>query len=488
MRPPNTPILSEKALSSTSKSEEAWLSPGERRLLLEEIAQIGLVLGRDLLLDQAPVALSPQSVLSGTTDSNVTPLERIHVLEAIWPALQKALAAIVSHPDTALIRVSLPIPLEQLRGEPSAARTIASTPKGQLAWRVLQHQSSPSPHPLPEIRSQVSLVTEANRFVVTLLRQLEAEAEALTRLARFCEEEREAQRAEAVMVAAKRWRNTTFLRNLAPLLPAEYHRVCRAENLVRCRPPYRTLFGLWRTLQQPLGFDWTHSPLLQLPALELWHLYEIWCFFKTAETLQALGYRLVTGDAIRWEANGLRLMLVRGRRSCLRFLPPAQHSKPKPKNSPPQAMSDSLELCYQPYFPSANQTPQATFFSRTHAMQPDIALQQRESFLLLDPKFRTYTTPGTEQDDINKMHAYRDAIRQRATDTLPEKMVVEVAWCLFPGEEEADHRCIAYPMPTPNTPFGTAGIGAICLRPGRGNALLKHLLLSFCHEKQENLA
>ena len=143
---------------------------------------------------------------------------------------------------------------------------------------------------------------------------------------------------------------------------------------------------------------------------------------------------------------------------------------------------ERLELFYQPLFLSANRdavpaagaapmsgeerASEGGFASLTHTMQPDIGLCREGRWLLLDPKFRTYTEPGAEQADVDKMHTYRDAIVRRSS----RHRAVTAAWCLFPGEaaeEIALQTAIrAYPVATAERPFGAAGIGALRLRPG----------------------
>src|SRR5262249_4235430 len=156
-----------------------------------------------------------------------------------------------------------------------------------------------------------------------------------------------------------------------------------------------------------------------------------------------------------------------------------------------------------PWFAGANRTPRDEadrtdsslpgFASRTHAMQPDIALLHRDRLYLLDPKFRTYlpdAEPSAEDArpltdatfgraaaalyrDIDKMHAYKDAMVRAGEPT------VEAAWSLFPGTPDGDAPVIAYPTAGPQAEFGTAGIGALRLRPAGDGEAFRRLLASW---------
>ncbi len=92
-------------------------------------------------------------------------------------------------------------------------------------------------------------------------------------------------------------------------------------------------------------------------------------------------------------------------------------------------------------------------------MQPDIALTEdgpEGRMWILDAKFKPYALPGEEGDDINQMHAYRDAI----VDGNRRRCVAH-AWCLYAGLAATPNR--------PQITYGggeTAIVGALCLRPG----------------------
>ena len=106
--------------------------------------------------------------------------------------------------------------------------------------------------------------------------------------------------------------------------------------------------------------------------------------------------------------------------------------------------------------------------------------------ILLDPKFKRFTEAEAAQEDIDKMHTYRDAITyggQRGFERGSKSRVepaVSAAWCLFAGNAGNPGQDLnggfasplIYAYPTPDSqgasphPYGTAGVGAFRLRPG----------------------
>ncbi|HLV78889.1 MAG TPA: nuclease domain-containing protein [Chthonomonadaceae bacterium] len=477
---------------------EAVLRPAERRRLLEDIGQIGLALGRDMAA--GPLFVSPSG--PPLQEGQAAPLERIRLLEALWAPAPAALRAIVRQPDRRIEAQTVLMLPARSSGSPATAAAIARTPGGKAAWAALQgEEQAPGTPLLPDRRARVTAETPANRLAVTLLTDLEREAEMLAAQATAWGEAEEAARAGHVARAARCWRRRTFLQEIGPLAAWEQTGLLTI-NALRCEPPYRALLRLYRALRQPLHIEEEAAARLALPSLPDWRLYEIWCFFMVAGALRHLGWRAAEGEPIRRQADGLTLTLATGRASRLRFT----HRPEGGRKTANRGQAFELDLYYQPLFVSANR--QATgnalrsgredldttgllpgYASLSHAMQPDIALCCRDRLYLLDPKFRAYALSPAEghadpfpvrqssalQEDINKMHAYRDAIVRGG------RPAVAAGWCLFPGEPgpASGPDVLAYPSSTPSRPFGTAGVGALRLRPGGGQEGLERLIASW---------
>ena len=452
--------------SHSDTADGVCLSARERRALLDDIARIGLLLGRALSGPNFAAA-------TGKGDAPVAPLERLALLTALSREALPVLRCAASAPHSTLLSAVCRIPLPQARGGHHTATRLARSPQS-LSWR----QAARTSHALlvSELRPQITTDTPANRFLVTLLKEWEREIRTLCLLSDWCgetEAAREGYSAAAALQAELRRPEWQPLRTLSAKEKSEM-----ADCAARWPAAHRALFGLWGRAQQGLHLDWSPAPLLSLPARPDWYLYEIWCFLQTAAALQSAGWHLRRGDAIAVTVQGVRLNLTTGRESRLHFMA----STHRESNS----YSDStLTLTYQPLFPSANRTPGLRPTSRTHAMQPDMMLEWRGKIYLLDPKYRNYERPDPASetnfvrqsnallDDINKMHTYRDAI------TLAGRPVVQAAWCLTPGGPNADRDVVAYPHSNAASPFGTAGVGAIRLRPGASDETLRRLLHSW---------
>ena len=515
----------------------ARLTAAERRALLEDIGRIALVLGQssgdsgeaDSPTKAEMIAASPAR--RPRVGAITSPLERLHLLDALWREMQPALAAILRGADTRLIDEAQSVSLAQARGGAKTATVVARSPPLAAAWQHFQADSvaplPTGPQPLPpspnfgrrgtcqerlladtrkqaaadlsdtavlESRPALSANTWANRLTTRILTDFARECAELARLAAFCAAAPEAETALRIARTARNLRGHPTLRDCPPLASREAAPELCADRIPRCALPYQALYGAWRQSACPLDFDWTHSPLLTLPALEPWHLYEIWCLLQTAAALHQAGWKLTRGNLLQATPRGLRLVPATGRASRLDFEKTADRKEEKKKRrrgeeetedakskieNRKSKINSSLSLYYQPLFSSANQQTARSegegdgfaFGSRSHAMQPDMVLHWGGRLYILDPKFRPYAQMADAQEDVNKMHAYRDAIVRRDSKSRPTVSPVEAAWCLFPGPVPGEvaaafEEVYAYPAASPEHPFGAAGVGALKLRPG----------------------
>ena len=447
------------------------LSCQERRTLCTDIVRFSLLIGREVQNAYETIAAAAMP------PAEVSPWERLALLKTLWPRLEAALHTIAASPDWAARSEPIALPLPMVRGGPSTLSRLVRDPAGQRAWtQAVRIDASDGQTRIREQRASATVQTAPNRIAAALLISLAQETQALHCLAHFCEDKEATDTADRLMQSTRRWLRETPFREAAA---SEFtSRPIPPEILLRSSPAYRSLYGVLRAARAGLCVDWSESAVLRFPVLEAWHLYEIWCFLCVSVVLRDLGWRPVETDCLQIVPAGMRLRLAHGKASRICMRAPGR-----------TGAGYDLELFYQPLFASANQAtamPGTGYRSLSHAMQPDIALVHKGRLLLLDPKYRPYGEVGDEQEDVDKMHAYRDAIVRIDPQTGKTLPAVEAAWCLFPGLPESPSslpaRLRTYPAPTYGQPFGNAGVGAVQIRPGTQNpeivALLQHWLRS----------
>jgi len=396
-------------------------------------------------------------------------------LAALWPRLEAALQSIAASPDSASLPTVHSLPIQTARGNPATLARLARNPADHRAWIQETRQPEPTtPIRIQEQRPTHTVQTAANRIAARFLTELAQEIHALLRLSQFCEELHAVTLASGMAQNVRHWLQRSPFSECIP--PTRNGTTLSTEPLLRCSPAYRSLSNVLHQCRSGLHIDWTDSAIIRFPALEAWHLYEIWCFLRVGVALRALDWQPFETDCLQIVQAGMRLRLAHGKASRIRFQAPAGMTTSDRGDA-------ALELVYQPLFASANRTSArllSGYRSLSHVMQPDIALVRNGRLLVLDPKYRSYEELGGEQEDIDKMHTYRDAIVHINADTGQTVPAVDAAWCLFPGVAVSPHsrpnRLRAYPASTPDQPFGTAGIGAVQVRPGTENVELTELV------------
>lgn len=461
------------------------LTAAERRIMLEEIGRVALAMGREMYGD---AALPPLETESGGAPGLPSGRERLALLESALPVIERAVRQIAVAPRTTLRAEVRERPAERVKRP--AQREI---PSALRRYAPLRSSSAFFPPLLPETALLASVNTPENRYVAVLLREWQRDLRFLHALAEWEEETPLVARAAELEARLRRLEAVESRELEDESQPLQYPPPgARLPNDAVLRDPrYRALYDVYRRYRRLLGYAWD-APTLLLPPRETWRLYEMWCFFRVVAALRALGFRALGGDAVRLRQGRLSILLEKGQASRLEFRVESRESGVGRRVSPRSLPPDSrLLLFYNRAFPSAAAGSREAA-SRTHTMIPDICLECAGRLLLLDPKYHAYGAREEEQesaerrgtaddesihihralyDDLNRMHAYRDAI---VRDGQP---VVDGAWCLYPGDKEEGESVIAYPAITRRQPFGTAGIGAIRLRPGQPDRMLTRLIM-----------
>jgi len=412
--------------------------------MLGDIARVSLTAGARLFPEQP---WSDLDVSAGSLTTHKSPSERLAFIERVLPLLKQAMAQIRCNPVTAAI--SQP----RLIAPPIRAHRVTTQAVLQAARRGPAHCA------LEESRTLLTTDTPENRSIQSFLQTLLRDSLAIAQIAEAAQEEEAAGRGRLCS------RRLQGLLSLPGWEEVAYDRAAWTKPPIQrasARPEYASLFRLMARYRTGFQFDWDH-PWLTLPSRESWRLYETWCLFLMLDSLLTLGYlprttatRIITNgtpqDLFTVREGRLTLTLATGSASSITLCSP---------------QGRRLTLLY-------NQTFAEGLHSLSHTMQPDITLVRDNRIWILDAKLKAYALPGEESEDINQMHAYRDAI----VDASGQRNVVH-AWCLYAGQASLPNRARITYGRTEET-----AVGALCFRPCDANTIrnLRALLSGWLSE------
>jgi uncharacterized protein DUF2357/PD-(D/E)XK nuclease superfamily protein/protein kinase-like protein len=288
------------------------------------------------------------------------------------------------------------------------------------------------PAELPEPRVRDTFDTAENRFARAFVDHAIFIVDATLRAVRKRACEARVQDDARMMLA-----QLEAARRTAPLCDAgRLTQVPMGSTVLQRRRGYRDLlhhFVRMRDAVRGLPFS-TEAFDALLEGRDVAHLYELWAFFRVVEALRA-----ILGPPTSAEA---------------------------PVRTELGVVVNRLEVCWGP---DVRATYQEVFSQRKGTSyslryEPDVSLYAHGKLHLFDAKFRL-ERPGDgdegsfRQADLDKMHAYRDAIRDARS-----------AWVLYPGADAVFYDATGW-----NEAIGPSlaalrpaseGVGAIPLRPG----------------------
>ena len=241
------------------------------------------------------------------------------------------------------------------------------------------------------------------------------------------------------------------------------------NQVLHKRAGYRDVLAIWLQSQLAGTLTWTGGDdVYSAGTRDVAALYEYWCFLQLAEILGArCDHPFDTSTLIADEEDGLTLSLRSGRRSHLSS----------------RATRNGVRVGVHLYFNRTYSKPNGSW---TISMRPDytVELTTVDRYDVVWPPVRIHfdakyrVTPagkhsrpagGAKRDDLLKMHAYRDAIRQSAG-----------AYVLFPGDSNETLNEYQELLP---------GLGAFRLRPAEsGGSTGAHALSEFLEDVLRHVA
>ncbi|WP_339812199.1 restriction endonuclease-like protein [Paenibacillus sp. FSL R7-0189] len=197
---------------------------------------------------------------------------------------------------------------------------------------------------------------------------------------------------------------------------------------------YREVYRCYLMLLKGLSIQ---GDLLRLSMKDVAQLYEYWCFLKLNQLL-GQKYKLVKQDIIKVNRNGIFVTLDRSQSAKMVYENP---------------VNGEQFILYYNAIPSSDKAP-------TLNQRPDnvLTLKKKDAGKIKEYKYvfdakyrlnpayegtsyhRTYRQPGPEDDDINTMHRYRDAIVYQEKGSEEYERSMFGAYVLFPYPDEERYK------------------------------------------------
>jgi len=193
------------------------------------------------------------------------------------------------------------------------------------------------------------------------------------------------------------------------------------------RPPYRAaLEGYLEFHRNPMVY--LEEQALEASLENLPHLYQIWntleVFNILLEVAGTMGYQVKQQQLARKDANNVFIRLL-------------------PDGKPVVTLIHPIDKTEIRLIPERTYGRQGPLHSISFEQRPDIVVEIQQvsgpiQIYLFDPKYKLESErpgankndkPGPKKEDIDKMHAYRDAIR---CDN--ERRIVQYAAIMYPGK------------------------------------------------------
>jgi predicted component of viral defense system (DUF524 family) len=243
-------------------------------------------------------------------------------------------------------------------------------------------------------------------------------------------------------------RQATFLDEVALLR----HVPTQLTMVLLKRPEYHAALAGYLEFHRSLAVRF-ENPELDSPLENLPHLYQIWgameVMVSLLEIAASTGYRLESQHLVRRSGSDSFVQIVPDGRPLVMLKHPDHHT--------------AIRL-----IPEQRFEPSGALRSISYTQIPDIVVDIRDAsgssrLYLFDPKYKLDGELSDNAElpdgkpkkiDIDKMHAYRDAIRDTNGDRI-----VESAMILYPGPPVSYAR----------------GIGALQAIPGRSELLARNL-------------
>lgn len=375
---------------------------------LEQRLPVSIALGLQRGGGLAGVRLERPS--ENTLEQELTRLRRVIDGPPGEPGLRWLLPAIARDPHHMLMREERWVRREHARRVPVGGLLQTLTRPGNLS-------ASGRPERVLDSRVERTFDVYENRLLKALTVEVEGRLGRLARLAGDAGPEwsHGLNVLRETLHVAKR--SARFLDEVAALVQAPDHR-----TMVLLREPrYRVLLDRFREFHSSLWIelsdDRLESPLRNVPSL-----YQTWGTLEVIDALldvaPELGFRVVRQRVAHRRPGGLFVRILRDGEPALRL---------------EDMDGRTMTLIPERSYGSSGELRSASFTQR-----PDVAIELRSAdgqtdVILFDPKYKLDADDEGSglpvKSDVDKMHAYRDAVRSR-----DGRHVVRFAGTIYPGQ------------------------------------------------------
>lgn len=441
------------------------------RLMLDGIAQKSI----DLLLSHKSTFLA--SLVTDSFESNVTPQQRLFFLRSIVSdaAFKRALNQVVRFPHNRLEAKSESMRFSRTAAPGRALLTQMLTRPNRLPIpdsHPLREKLSSIPREVHGLRKFETFDTAENRFVKHALRVFAAACKQI----------------ENSLLMQKRLDNTLLLNELFEIktflqqtIDEDFFKdvgiltyIPAGSPVLQRKQGYKNVLTAWHRFNSALKLSWPEADLQFFGGQKnMALLYEYWCFLQVLEVFCELASLEPESlkSIIHPTPDGFSLDLKKGKTSAIWGTCSTSTGR------------FNCKLTYQPRFvPSLSNSSNSTWSKN---MQPDMTISffpdtypaddageasaadwDELRYFHLDAKYKirlpfaTDDSTGFKFDDIDKMHAYNDAINHSIGAVI-----------LYPGDVSQVYRHLS----------GKNQVGAIALAPGsdeQGKTEIAELLKS----------
>lgn len=284
---------------------------------------------------------------------------------------------------------------------------------------------------LIETRKRLAYDTNENRFIRWMLERIHGKLKELKgrwKMNSRTPDPLLIKRLDAMLTQLERVLKMDFLREAGVL------KQMSVTLVLQMAPGYREVYRCYLMLLKGLSIQ---GDLLRLSMKDVAQLYEYWCFLKLNQLL-GQKYKLVKQDIIKVNRNGIFVTLDRSQSAKMVYENP---------------INGEQFILYYNAIPGTDKTP-------TLSQRPDnvLTLKKKDAGTIKEYKYvfdakyrlnpayegtsyhRTYRQPGPEEDDINTMHRYRDAIVYQEKGSGEYERSMFGAYVLFPYPDEERYK------------------------------------------------